>query len=166
MRRPLWRWWRCRRVKPSVKLLENSSTFFKKIEETKQCAQLEYYKAHASDDGMEPLFFNIVSWAKRCNDGYEWAQKLGAMHPYAEDRINAKWHATKGPSPCLKLDEVNPGICTSCPHFSKIKNPLVWGKNSKVDNEEKEIVVDRGEEVKPSTPMTAQTPTSNEANPT
>lgn len=128
----------------SVKLLENSSTFFKKIEETKQCAQLEHYKAHASEDGMEPLFFNIVSWARRCDDGYEWAKKLGDMHPYDEDRINAKWHSTKGPSPCLKLDEVNPGICTGCPHFGKITNPLVWGKELKTDNTEKEIVVERG----------------------
>jgi hypothetical protein len=144
----------------SVKLLENSSTFFKKIEETKQCAQLEYYKAHASEDGMEPLFFNIVSWARRCDDGYEWANKLGSMHPYDEDRVNAKWNSTKGPSPCLKLDEVNPGICTSCPHLGKITNPLVWGKELKTDNTEKEVVVDRGEEsVHLNTQLTAQAPT-------
>jgi len=127
----------------SVKLLENSSTFFKNIDATKQCAQLEHYKNHASDDGMEPLFFNIVSWAKKCDDGYEWAQKLGAMHPYDADRIQTKWNSTKGPSPCLKLDEVNPGICTSCPHFGKVTNPLIWGRELKTDNTEKEIVMER-----------------------
>ena len=127
----------------SVKLIENSSTFFSKIEETKQCGQLEHYKNNASKDGMEPLFFNIVSWAKRCDDGHEAAMRLGAMHPYDEARINAKWNSTKGPSPCLKLDEVNPGICTSCPHFGKITNPLVWGKELKTDNTEKEVVIDR-----------------------
>ena len=128
----------------SVKLLENSSTFFKNIDAKKDgCLQLEHYKKHAADDGMEPLFFNIVSWAKKCDDGFEWANKLGAMHPYDADRIQTKWNSTKGPSPCLKLDEVNPGVCTGCPHFGKITNPLVWGRELKTDNTEKEIVMER-----------------------
>ena len=46
--------------------------------ETKQCGQLEHYKNNASKDGMEPLFFNIVSWAKRCDDGHEAAMSAAA----------------------------------------------------------------------------------------
>ena len=127
----------------NVKLIENTSTFFSKIEESKNCAQIEHYKNNASKDGMEPLFFNIVSWAKRCDDGHDAVMRLGAMHPYDEMRINTKWNSTKGPSPCLKLDEVNPGICTSCPHFGKVTNPLVWGRELKTDNTEKEVVIER-----------------------
>jgi len=129
----------------SVKLMENNSTFFKNIDATKQCGQIEHYKTNASKDGMEPLFFNIVSWAKKCDDGYEWAKKLGEMHPYDEARIDAKWNSTKGPSPCLKLDEINPGICTSCPHLGKITNPLVWGRELKTDNTEKELVIEKAQ---------------------
>ena len=81
--------------------------------------------------------------SKRCDDGHEAVMRLGAMHPYDEMRINTKWNSTKGPSPCLKLDEVNPGICTSCPHFGKVTNPLVWGRELKTDNTEKEVVIER-----------------------
>ena len=131
----------------SVKLMENRVTLFKLIEDKTDvgigCAQIKFYKQHAAEDGMEPLFFNIVSLAKCCDDGREAAFRLGAMHPYDEDRINSKWNSTKGPSPCLKFDEVNPDVCEHCPNYGKFKNPLALGSQVKVDNTEMEIVFDR-----------------------
>jgi hypothetical protein len=127
----------------SVKLMENSVTFFKNIT---SCGQINYYKEHATDDGMEPLWRGILSLAKSCADGVEEGLALSAMHPYDLDRHNTKWNAIKGPYKCLKLDEANPGVCTNCPHYGKITTPLALGREIKVDNEPKEVVVDRIQE--------------------
>jgi len=127
----------------SVKLIENSVTFFKNIT---TCGQIKYYKEHATKDGMEPLWRGILSIAKSCADGVEEGLALSAMHPYDLDRHNTKWNQIKGPYKCLKLDEANPGVCTNCSHYGKITNPLALGREIKVDNEPKEIVVDRIQE--------------------
>ena len=124
----------------SVKLMENSVTFFKNIT---TCGQINYYKEHATEDGMEPLWRGILSIAKSCTDGIEEGLAISAMHPYDTGRHNEKWQAIKGPYGCLKFDETNPGICDKCPHFSKITNPLALGREIKVDVSAKEIVVER-----------------------
>ena len=36
----------------------------------------------------------------------------------------------------------NPGLCKGCPHFGKITNPLALGREIKVDNKPKEIIVE------------------------
>ena len=127
----------------SVKLIENSATYFKNIT---TCAQINYYKEHAAEDGMEPLWRGILSIAKHCDDGVEEGLALSAMHPYEIDRHNEKWHAIKGPYGCLKLDEANPGVCSTCPHYNKFTNPLALGREIKVDNEQKEVVIERLQE--------------------
>jgi len=125
-----------------VKLIENSITLFKNIAEaTQPCLQLQYYKDHATEDGMEPLWYSLISLAKRCDDGYDYAKQLGDMHPYDDQRLNEKWNHTKGPTPCLKFDSVNPGVCEKCTHFGKITNPLALGRELNVNNEAQEIVV-------------------------
>ena len=124
----------------SVKLIENSVTFFKNIT---TCGQIHYYKDNATDDGMEPLWRGILSLAKSCEDGVEEGLALSALHPYDIDRHNTKWNEIKGPYGCLKLDEANPGICEKCPHFGKITNPLALGREIKTANEAKEIVVEK-----------------------
>mgnify|MGYP000320575507 CR=1 FL=1 len=131
----------------SVKLVENTISLFKNIEEAtaagKGCAQLQYYKDHASDDGMEPLWFALISIAKKCDDGYESAKALGALHPYAEDRLNDKWNHTKGPMPCIKFDTLNPGVCDGCAHFGKITNPLHLSRQLETNNEASEVVIEK-----------------------
>ena len=124
----------------SVKLMENSVTFFKNIT---TCAQINYYKEHATEDGMEPLWRGVLSIAKVCDDGLEEGLAISSMHPYDTGRHNEKWHAIKGPYGCLKFDEANPGLCDKCPHFSKITNPLALGREFKVETEEKEFVVEK-----------------------
>lgn len=141
----------------SVKLIENSATYFKNIT---TCAQINYYKEHAVEDGMEPLWRGILSIAKFCDDGEEEGLAISAMHPYDMVRHNEKWHAIKGPYGCLKFDEANPGVCETCPHYNKFTNPLALGREIKVDVEEKEIVVERvQEEEAVLTPQTITRPT-------
>jgi len=141
----------------SVKLMENSITFFKTIEP--KCAQIQYYKDHATEDGMEPLWRSILSIAKSCEDGQEAGLALSAMHPYDTDRHNQKWHAIKGPYSCYKIDETNPGVCEKCPHFTKITNPLALGREIKVDNEPKEIVIEAPEDTPDREQKTVTRPT-------
>lgn len=141
----------------SVKLMENSVTFFKTIGD--QCGQINYYRDHATEDGMEPLWRGILSIAKYCADGEEEGLALSAMHPYEVNRHNEKWHAIKGPYSCIKLDEANPGVCQGCPHFRQITNPLALGREIKVDNTPKEIVLETPEHAPEATPKTITRPT-------
>jgi hypothetical protein len=141
----------------SVKLIENSATYFKNIT---TCAQINYYKEHATEDGMEPLWRGVLSIAKYCDDGEEEGLAISAMHPYDTGRHNEKWHAIKGPYGCLKFDEANPGVCETCPHYNKFTNPLSLGREIKVDVEQKEVVVERvQEEEAVLTPQTITRPT-------
>jgi hypothetical protein len=92
---------------------------------------------------MEPLWRGVLSIAKVCDDGLEEGLAISSMHPYDTGRHNEKWHAIKGPYGCLKFDEANPGLCDKCPHFAKITNPLILGREFKVETEEKEFVVEK-----------------------
>jgi len=140
----------------SVKLMENTVTYFKTIDN--KCGQINYYRENATKDGMEPLWRGILSIAKHCADGEEEGLALSALHPYDIDRHNQKWHAIKGPYACLKLDEANPGICTNCPHFGKITNPLALGRELAVDNTAKEVVIENVEQPN-SSPVKINRPT-------
>lgn len=129
----------------TLKLIENTETLFaeiaKRTEEGTGCGQLAHYMSHAQEDGMEPIWRGMLSITQKCNDGGEWAIKLSEMHPYTPDRMAQKLREIKGPYPCLKFDSENPGICTSCPHFGKITNPLALGRKLKVETEAKEITL-------------------------
>lgn len=122
-----------------VKLMENSVNKLELIEE--KCAQFDYYKQNAQQDGMEPLWYAMISVAKKCEDGWERMQELSAMHPYDEDRLLAKWNQSKGHSPCVKFDSVNPGVCQNCPKWQKITTPLQLGSEVKTNEEAKELVL-------------------------
>lgn len=131
----------------TVKLVENSVSFFRNIEEATAagsgCGQLAYYKEHATEDGMEPLWFALISLAKKCEDGYDRAKALGDMHPYDADRLNSKWNHTKGPTPCIKFDSINPSVCDKCPHLGKITNPLHFSREVKTNTDAVELVVSK-----------------------
>jgi hypothetical protein len=55
--------------------------------------------------------------------------------------MNQKLAEIKGPYPCTKFDSENPGVCTTCPHFGKITNPLALGREMAVTTAEKIIEV-------------------------
>lgn len=113
-------------------LAQDGVTKFRKImmrtAEGTGCAQLAYYSEHAQEDGMEPLWRGLLTIANKCEDGWQAARKLSAMHPYEEDRLQRKWSEIRGPYPCTKFDGENPGVCPSCPHWGKITNPLALGR--------------------------------------
>jgi hypothetical protein len=120
-----------------VKLMENSITLFANFKP--HCAQIADYEATAQDDGKEPIWRGILSWAKVCQDGMEHAVELSDLHPYPHERMHQKLSEIKGPYPCIKMDSENPGVCEKCPHWGKITNPLILGRELKVDNSEKVI---------------------------
>ena len=122
-----------------VKLIQDSFTLFGNFEN--QCGQVQDYIATATEDGKEPIWRGILSWAKVCEDGAEKAIWLSDMHPYPHDRMHQKLSEIKGPYACMKMDSENPGICTKCKHWGKITNPLILGREIKVDNTAKEIML-------------------------
>jgi hypothetical protein len=91
------------------------------------CAQVRFYVEHADEDGMEPMWRSMLSLAKCTTEGLDAGRKLAAMHPYSEERLQAKWNALQGPYSCNKIEELNPGGCAGCPHAGKITNPLPLG---------------------------------------
>ena len=129
----------------SMKLFENSETSFKlivnKTKEGKGCGQLAHYIENAASEGMEPLWRGLLSIAQKCTDGGKAVVWLSELHPYDPDRMAQKLREIKGPYPCLKFDSENPGICTSCPHFGKITNPLALGRVVATSTEAKEIEI-------------------------
>ena len=122
-----------------VKLIENSVNKLELIEE--KCLQFQHYKENATDDGMEPLWYAMISVAKKCEDGFERMKDLSALHPYDESRLVSKWNQSKGHSPCIKFDSVNPGVCLNCPKWQKITTPLQLGTEYKTNEEAKELVI-------------------------
>ena len=129
----------------NVKLFENSVTKFKPIwmatQNDRGCNQLAHYVEHAKEEGMEPIWRGLLSWAKVCEDGNKAAVWLSKMHPYTSERMNQKLQSIKGPYPCIKMDSENPGVCPNCTHWGKITNPLILGRELAVEVEEKEIEV-------------------------
>jgi hypothetical protein len=129
-----------------LKLIENSETSFQEIFKRTRagtgCGQLAYYLENAADDGMEPLWRGLLSLTQKCEDGGKWAIRLSELHPYEPDRMAQKLREIKGPYPCIKFDSDNPGVCTKCPHFGKITNPLALGRKMAVETEAKEIVIE------------------------
>lgn len=129
----------------AVKLFENSITKFRTIvEKSKQgvgCGQIAHYIEHAKEDGMEPLWRGVLSIAQKCVENEKAVVWLSQMHPYDEDRMNTKLREIKGPYPCTKFDSENPGVCTQCPHWGKITNPLALGREFAVETVEKTIEV-------------------------
>ena len=126
-----------------IKLLQNSVTLFENIYDATMggsgCAQLKAYIDNPQEDGLEPIWRGLLSWTKVCEDGDDWAKWLSDLHPYPEQRMREKLAAIKGPYPCVKMDSENPGLCSGCPHFQKITNPLKLGRELLTDNTEKVI---------------------------
>ena len=130
----------------SMLMMDNNVTLFKNIlvktEAGTGCAQLAHYLENAQQDGMEPLWRGLLSWTKHCDDGEKANSWLTKQHPYDQERMEQKLREIKGPYGCLKIDSINPGICPSCPHYGKITNALILGREVKVDNTPKEVVLE------------------------
>ena len=120
----------------SKALTQNSTTLFKKLllktKEGTGCAQLQNYVENAEEDGMEPVWRGMLSWAKVCDDGEKATIWLSDLHPYDHERMHRKLVEIKGPYSCAAMDDAMPGICRGCQHWGKITNPLIWGREMSV----------------------------------
>ena len=95
------------------------------------CAQLlDCYQNR--DSLSEARWFDALSVAKFCADRDSAIHKLSAGHPdYDPTKTEQKIAHIEGPHNCTTFDRNNPGLCASCPHFGKIKNPIVLGTEVK-----------------------------------
>ena len=74
----------------------------------------------------EPLWRAGLSIAKHCVDSEKAAKLISENYPdYDEDETFNKLDLIKGPYLCSTFNEYNPDICTNCPHWGKIKSPIV-----------------------------------------
>ena len=118
------------------------------------CAQLVHALTNqASID--EPLWRAALSVAKFCSDGTKAAHKLSDQHPeYSYDETEYKLRLIRGPYTCAKFGEYNPGGCEGCPHFGRIKSPIVLGQQVLEATAEDNIVeVPAADESAPPTTM-------------
>lgn len=87
--------------------------------------------------GSEPQWYAMMSVMKRCIDGYEWTHKLSAEDTARYDTAgtDAKYqHAPENsPCRCQTFNDLNPGVCTHCPHWGQLTSPIqLWRKQGSV----------------------------------
>jgi len=138
------------------KLLGNNEYSFARILNKclkgKGCAQIEYAMRN-QNEVSEPLWKCTLSIAKHCTDKDEAIHIISRNHEgYTPEATIEKIEHIKYVHTCETFNNENPGLCETCPHFNKIKTPIVLGKKiarSPVNtepklfngNEESEIVV-------------------------
>jgi hypothetical protein len=112
-------------------MLGNRQSRFKTIlDKTMQgdgCAQLEYI-AENQEAIEEPLWRAGLSIAKHCVDGDKAIHIISKLHPsYNPAATEKKAQPIKGPYTCETFNDFRPGVCTSCPHWGKLKSPITLG---------------------------------------
>jgi hypothetical protein len=97
------------------------------------CAQIKYIVQNTKTL-PEPIWYSGLSIARHCVDGDEAIHLMSEGHPgYDREATIRKANATQGkPHSCETFNNVNPGLCDSCPHRGKITNPLALGKVFKI----------------------------------
>lgn len=91
------------------------------------CAHLAHAVAHP-DATDEPLWRAALSITKFCTEGAKAAHKISRGHPeYDAEETDAKLDGIKGPYTCSTFNDLRPGICASCQHWSKITSPIQLG---------------------------------------
>lgn len=122
-------------------LTKNDATFsFDRIVKSGVCGQIEF-AIHRPTEVSEPLWHSILSVAKNCEDGVEWAHRISALdeYRYNPSDVDRKLHRDMPPTGCSKFDDVNPGICGSCPLAGKIKCPISLGRIKNTEVTEVEV---------------------------
>lgn len=123
-------------------LMGNQESVFKdiliKTHKGEGCAQILHIVKNQREMS-EPLWRAGLSIAKFCTDGAKAAHLMSKEHPeYTPNDTQKKFDQIKGPYTCARFDEYNPDVCTNCPHWGKIKSPIVLGKRlveAEVDDE-------------------------------
>jgi hypothetical protein len=92
------------------------------------CAQIEYAMRN-QNEVSEPLWKCALSIAKHCTDKDEAIHILSSKHEgYTREATVEKIEHIKYVHTCETFNSENPGLCETCPHFNKIKTPIVLGK--------------------------------------
>ena len=122
---------------------DKESVFLDIVNKTKAgkgCGQLKNIIKNQQEIS-EPLWRAGLSIAKYCVDGKEATHIVSRHHSdYTPKDTNRKVEAIKGPYLCNTFDEYSPDICTSCPHWGKIKSPIVLGQRIREATEEDNVV--------------------------
>lgn len=102
-------------------------TIFDKTVAGTGCEQLKFIMVN-QDKAEEPLWRAGLSIAQHCVDRDKAIHIISKKHPdYSPDATERKAAQIKGPYTCETFDEYAPGVCCDCPHFGKIKSPIVLG---------------------------------------
>lgn len=127
----------------AAQLMGNTQNNFRKIlTRPDSCAQLLHAVTNQADID-EPLWRATLSIAAHCEDAAKAIHAVSREHPqYDPQATEDKASRIKGPYLCSRFDEYNPGVCAGCPHFGKIKSPIVLGKELHVAETEEERTVE------------------------
>lgn len=115
-------------------------TILDKTAAGKGCAQLQFIVENQATM-EEPMWRAGLSIANFCTDGDKAARFISKGYPdYDEGETLDKMSRIKGPYLCSRFDEYNPGVCTGCQHWGKIKSPIVLGQHYKEATEDESVV--------------------------
>ena len=124
-------------------LLGNHTNSFKMIlTRSEGCAQIMQAVTNQATVS-EPLWRATLSVAAHCADAEKAIHAVSREHPdYDPEITEQKADRIKGPYLCGTFDDYNPGVCAACPHFNKIKSPIVLGRELKTSETEEERTVE------------------------
>lgn len=124
-------------------LMGNTQNNFRKIiTRSDSCPQLIHAITNQADID-EPLWRATLSIAAHCEDADKAIHAVSREHPQYDPQVTEdKASRIKGPYVCSRFEEYNPGVCAGCPHFGKIKSPIVLGKELHVAETEEERTVE------------------------
>lgn len=127
------------------RLLGNRTNSFKAIMQRtlsgKGCAQLAYIVAER-ETMNEPMWRAGLSIAKHCEDAEEAAVLLSEGHPDYSKKSTLKKlrNIESGPYTCASFENLNPKLCGECPHWGKVKSPIVLGQETaRAEEEDNEV---------------------------
>jgi hypothetical protein len=109
-----------------------------------KCPQIQWAYDHmqygpdglnaAGDKGekvAEPVWKACLSVISRCENGERHAHTFSKPYPvYTIHETQAKYIQEAGkdmPANCTTFHSLNPGPCVTCPHFGRIKSPVILG---------------------------------------
>ena len=96
-----------------------------------RCLQVQAF--YRSGDITEPEWHAHAGLAARCSDGevefHACSKNDFPAYNYAEAqrKLDTAGASTTGATTCKRFDDVNPGVCTSCPQRGKINSPISLG---------------------------------------
>jgi hypothetical protein len=112
-------------------------SFYKITQKTikgKGCGQIKYALSHQDEVGYN-LWRSILSIAANCKDSKIAIHAVSNKHANysAKETEKIAESTVNKPQLCNTFHASNPGICDTCSHFRKIKNPLELGLQIKKD---------------------------------